>query len=72
MVLGESVEQFWRVADRSLTTTMYVAEGHFSGYHRWGQPEDQQSSRKAGYDLLKPVKPETLQQLLTSILNLES
>jgi CheY-like chemotaxis protein len=37
----------------------------------WGQPEDQQRSREAGFDyhLLKPVKPETLQQLLASILN---
>jgi CheY-like chemotaxis protein len=37
-----------------------------------GQPEDQQRSREAGFDhhLLKPVKPETLQQLLSSIIRL--
>jgi CheY-like chemotaxis protein len=37
----------------------------------WGQPEDQRRSREAGFDyhLLKPIKPETLQQLLASILN---
>ena len=35
----------------------------------WGQPDDQRRSREAGFDyhLLKPVKPETLQQLLASI-----
>ena len=35
----------------------------------WGQPEDQERSREAGFDhhLLKPVNPESLQQLLASI-----
>jgi two-component system CheB/CheR fusion protein len=35
----------------------------------WGQPEDQQRSREAGFDyhLLKPIKPETLQQLVASV-----
>jgi two-component system OmpR family response regulator len=35
----------------------------------WGQPEDQQRSREAGFDyhLLKSVRPETLQHLLASI-----
>lgn len=38
----------------------------------WGQPEDQERSREAGFDhhLLKPVNPESLQQLLASILRL--
>jgi hypothetical protein len=37
----------------------------------WRQPEDQERSREAGFDyhLLKPVNPESLQQLLASILN---
>jgi two-component system CheB/CheR fusion protein len=36
----------------------------------WGEAEDQQRSMEAGFDhyLLKPVKPETLHQLLASIL----
>ena len=38
----------------------------------WGIPEDQERSREAGFDhhLLKPVNPESLQQLLASILRL--
>ena len=46
-------------------------ECHLSGYYRMGQPEDQERLREAGFDyhLLKPVNPESLQQLLASILN---
>ncbi|HEV3210345.1 MAG TPA: ATP-binding protein [Chthoniobacterales bacterium] len=62
---GYEVAQRLRQTPKTKNATLVAITG-------WGEPEDQRKAREAGFDyhLLKPVTPETLQQLLASVLHL--